>query len=85
MFQSFVKQVASRVTSFLPQSSWLSKWFTPTDESQKPEESDTESDDDIDINPPSRKRAKIELNQQIPVNNYRVGAFTNYEGIYEFN
>ncbi|XP_076248713.1 uncharacterized protein LOC143188388 [Calliopsis andreniformis] len=57
---SFVKKVATKVTDFIPQRSWISKWFNTSqsdgdvlDETENPEE--IESEEDIQKPPPLKR------------------------------
>lgn len=63
--QSFVKKVATKVTDFIPQSLWLSKWFNSSQDSENaldirenPEESELVDDTQ---QPPASKRPCIRM------------------------
>jgi len=63
--QSFVRKVATKVTDFIPQSSWISKWFNTSQGNEDALESrgnieETELDDDMQQPPPS-KRSRIRM------------------------
>lgn len=63
--QSFVRKVATKVTDFIPQSSWISKWFNTSQGNEDPLEGrgnveETELEDDVQQPPPS-KRARIRM------------------------
>lgn len=68
---SFVRKVASRVTSFIPQPSWLSKWFVSSNEDDKAKSDDQDSDTETSEYR-SSKRPKIDLQRPFPVNSFRV-------------
>lgn len=63
--QSFVRKVATKVTDFIPQSSWISKWFNTSQGNEDTLESrqnieETELEDDTQQPPPS-KRSRIRM------------------------
>lgn len=64
--QSFVKKVATKVTDFIPQRSWISKWFNTSqgsedtlDVRENPEES--EFTDDVQQPPSKRPRIRMDV------------------------
>lgn len=64
--QSFVRKVATKVTDFIPQSSWISKWFNTSQgnenalDGRENNREETELEDDAQQPPPS-KRARIRM------------------------
>lgn len=59
--QSFVRKMATKVTDFIPQSSWISKWFNPlqgNEDTLENRECTEETEDDIQ-QPPPNKRSRI--------------------------
>jgi len=65
--QSFVKKVASKVTGLIPQTSWLSGWFSSSNEvpdiPDTPQTSRLHNDEDSSVDqqeqPPPSKRIKL--------------------------
>ncbi|XP_072767449.1 nuclear pore complex protein Nup153 isoform X2 [Anoplolepis gracilipes] len=58
---SFVRKMATKVTDFIPQSSWISKWFNPlqgNDDVLESRENIDETEDDTQ-QPPPNKRSRI--------------------------
>ncbi|KAL6442689.1 hypothetical protein ACFW04_002651 [Cataglyphis niger] len=58
---SFVRKMATKVTDFIPQSSWISKWFNPlqgNEDALERRENTEETEDDIQ-QPPPNKRSRI--------------------------
>ncbi|XP_049962554.1 nuclear pore complex protein Nup153 [Schistocerca serialis cubense] len=78
---SFVRKVASRVTSFIPQSSWLSKWFVSSNEDDKANSDDQDSDTETVSEYRSSKRPKIDLQRSFPVNSFRVAPASDNEAL----
>ncbi|CAL1680649.1 unnamed protein product [Lasius platythorax] len=58
---SFVRKVATKVTDFIPQSSWISKWFNPLQSNEDVLEGreNTEETEDDTQQPPPNKRSRI--------------------------
>ncbi|XP_069697921.1 nuclear pore complex protein Nup153 [Periplaneta americana] len=84
---SFVRKVTSRVTNLLPQSTWLSKWFTSSVDSEgqnkdalNSNDSGSEDEDTNAVLAPPSKRAKIPLNQQFPPNSFKVSPIVSDQG-----
>ncbi|XP_070169977.1 nuclear pore complex protein Nup153 [Polyergus mexicanus] len=58
---SFVRKMATKVTDFIPQSSWISKWFNPlqgNEDALESRENIEETEDDTQ-QPPPNKRSRI--------------------------
>ncbi|XP_071554192.1 uncharacterized protein [Temnothorax nylanderi] len=72
---SFVRKVATKVTDFIPQSSWISKWFNTSQDNEATLEGrgnseETELEDDVQ-QPPS-KRARIRMDVTHPPGTFSI-------------
>ncbi|KAK7863649.1 hypothetical protein R5R35_006182 [Gryllus longicercus] len=72
---SFVKKVTSGVSSLLPQTSWLSRWFASTTSTGEDTPTSTNvGEDHEEHHSPPTKRARIPLNRSFPANSFRVSS-----------
>ncbi|XP_018392225.1 PREDICTED: nuclear pore complex protein Nup153 [Cyphomyrmex costatus] len=73
---SFVRKVATKVTDFIPQSSWISKWFNTSQSNEDALEGrgnieETEFKDDVQQPPPS-KRPRIRMDMIHPPGTFSI-------------